>query len=1677
MRELMLTSIQSLQKSTQFLMGFAALLTGIVFTETAEAQCSGGMTVNETASNATMTSLIQGTGVTITNFTVTQGVDHQVSSFTNVAGSGNPLNIANGVLLSTGRGNTASGQNNSSSTSWDNGVTFSDPDLVMLDPLALYDVVIVEFDVVPKTDTMQLAFQWGSEEYLEYTCSDYNDVFAFLVSGPGLAGPFSNSAVNFAQLPDGTPVSIGSVNQGSAGVFGDPANCTSLANSAYFINNTGNQCVQADGITTNLRVRGTVTPCSTYHVKCILADAGDNVWDSWVWLDGFSSLGQAVSFSTVNAGQGLVEGCNSVQYRAHRTGDLSVPLTVTMTYSGTATNGVDYTGCPASLSFGSGVADLYFNVTPTVDGTLEGTEVITINASWNVCASPFSITHNIDIDDPLVTITCPADIVVNPGPGCTGASVTYTDPTATDECGPCPAPTSLAGYTLLGTYNNHTYFIANSTTNWTTANNNAIAQGAHLVTINDAAEQAWLQSNGASVGWIGYTDQANEGTWVWVTGETSSYTNWATGQPDNSSSAEHWARMNNTWSDRSLVTLSWGIIEFECSMSRTSGPASGSTFPMGTTTITYSATNGQSTANCSFNVTVQDMIPPTITTCPANVTTPAASGACSAAVTVGALAATDNCGIASITNSFNGTSNASGTYPAGITNVVWTVTDTNGNTATCTTVVNVQDMSPPTGMTCPPNYSATVGSGSCTAAVTVASPTATDNCGLTFSNSFNGTSNASGNYPVGVTTVTWTATDVSGNTATCSHTVTVTDLIAPTITCPSNITQAAGSGACTASVTVPAPVTADNCSVASITNNFNGTNNASGTYPIGTTTVVWTVTDASGNTATCSHTVTVTASGTSAVAWASAVNSATSCTYATEQAFWQTLNNISASGDDLSKPGSTGISNTNAFSLNDIANNGYIVATVAETNKDRYFGMSATDAGNGRDGIDYAVRLRDDGTYRVYENGTNMGSFGSYAANDVFKIAIENNVVKYYRNNTLFYTSTVVPASASYYVDCAMDQQNSTLNNIYLTNPTCGSFTAGAQNLSGTLSYQWRVNGTNVGTNSSNYSNTSLANGDQVTVVVSNGTCSVTSPAIQITALSASCSASNITATAGAGLCTAAVTVPNPTVTTSCSTYTITNSFNGTTNANGNYPVGVTTVTFTVASACGTLTTCSITVTVTDTQNPTITCPTTQTLVLNSSCAGVLGDYRSLATVADNCTASGSLTVTQSPAIGTAVSGVGTTVVTLTVTDASGNSANCTFNVNRVDTTVPTITCPAAQTIVLDASCAGVLGDYTSLATVADNCTATGALTVTQSPIAGAAVSGVGTTVVTLTVTDASGNSANCTFNVNRVDTTVPTITCPAAQTIVLDASCAGVLGDYTSLATVADNCTATGALTVTQSPVAGAAVSGVGTTVVTLTVTDASGNSANCTFNVNRVDTTVPTITCPAAQTLVLNSSCAGVLGDYRSLATVADNCTASGSLTVTQSPVAGAAVSGVGTTVVTLTVTDASGNSANCTFNVNRVDTTVPTITCPAAQTLVLNSSCAGVLGDYTSLATVADNCTATGALTVTQSPVAGAAVSGVGTTVVTLTVTDASGNSANCTFNVNRVDTTVPTITCPAAQTLVLNSSCAGVLGDYTSLATVADNCTATGALTVTQSPVAGAAVSGVGTTVVTLTVTDA
>src|SRR6478609_4113297 len=111
-------------------------------------------------------------------------------------------------------------------------------------------------------------------------------------------------------------------------------------------------------------------------------------------------------------------------------------------------------------------------------------------------------------------------------------------------------------------------------------------------------------------------------------------------------------------------------------------------------------------------------------------------------------------------------------------------------------------------------------------------------------------------FNIGTTTVTWIATDVAGNTQTCTQIVTVTDTEKPTISCPSDLSIAADAGLCTATgVNLGTATATDNCSTGA---NLVITNDAPTIFNIGTTTVTWTATDAAGNSQTCTQTVTVT---------------------------------------------------------------------------------------------------------------------------------------------------------------------------------------------------------------------------------------------------------------------------------------------------------------------------------------------------------------------------------------------------------------------------------------------------------------------------------------------------------------------------------------------------------------------------------------------------------------------------------------------------------------------------------------------------------------------------------------------------------------------------------------------------------------------------------------------------
>jgi uncharacterized protein DUF4394/HYR domain-containing protein len=170
-------------------------------------------------------------------------------------------------------------------------------------------------------------------------------------------------------------------------------------------------------------------------------------------------------------------------------------------------------------------------------------------------------------------------------------------------------------------------------------------------------------------------------------------------------------------------------------------------------------------------------------------------------------------------------------------------------TSSCTFSVTVNDTQPPT-ITCPPNQTQSNDPNQCGAVVNYPPPSVSDNCpgvGMPMC------SPASGSFfPVGTTTVTCTATDASGNSASCTFTVRVNDTQPPTITCPANavaVTPTAGGTGVV--VCFPPPTATDNCpGVTTMCVPASGS-----PFPVGTTTVTCTATDASGNTATCTFTV------------------------------------------------------------------------------------------------------------------------------------------------------------------------------------------------------------------------------------------------------------------------------------------------------------------------------------------------------------------------------------------------------------------------------------------------------------------------------------------------------------------------------------------------------------------------------------------------------------------------------------------------------------------------------------------------------------------------------------------------------------------------------------------------------------------------------------------------------
>ena len=423
-----------------------------------------------------------------------------------------------------------------------------------------------------------------------------------------------------------------------------------------------------------------------------------------------------------------------------------------------------------------------------------------------------------------------------------------------------------------------------------------------------------------------------------------------------------------------------------------------------------------------------------------------------------------------------------------------------------------------------------------------------------------------------------------------------------------------------------------------------------------------------------------------------------------------------------------------------------------------------------------------------------------------------------------------------------------------------------------------------------------------------------------------------------------------------------------------------------------------------------ISCPSDTTIYVDENCDAVIPELEPEINFASCSEFTNSYTWEQSPPADSIV-GVGTYPVTLNVFREQELVQSCTINITVEDNTPPAIACPEDDVVSVDEECEYTLEDYTSQVEVSDNCTETEEITLTQVPIAGTLLEGHGTVqTVWIYAEDAYQNIDSCSFTVTLEDNIPPVVACPEDQELPLNEVCEIVIPSF-GFESSSDNCTLTENLEVTQSPIAGTVVTE--TTQITLTATDEAGNSSSCSFNVIPIITDVTTVVCPDDINADADENCEYVLPELNPVINPA-SCTELENFTVIQSPVAGTVI-GLGNTSVTIEVYEGEELIETCNVNINVEDNSID-VSCPDDVTLEANAQCQAEVPDFTSEIEITENCTAIDDVVVTQSPAAGTLV-GVGTTTITITVRDESGNTANCSVDVTVVDSTNPTIVCPA------------------------------------------------------------
>ena len=230
----------------------------------------------------------------------------------------------------------------------------------------LNNLIVIEFDFIPTSDVVTFEYVFASNEYPGYTCSQFNDIFGFFLSGPGITGGFEDDAINIALVPNpddpstytNTPVIINTINSGAPS-FGDSTPCDNIDPnwqdySIFFTDNNTSETVSYPGFTVPLVATANVTACLTYHIKLAIADVADGALNSAVFLkeNSFNSpppIEFVVESNTVNIFNSdseyidnLYEGCGEASIVFERPEAIEGDIVFEFQTTGEATDLVDY---------------------------------------------------------------------------------------------------------------------------------------------------------------------------------------------------------------------------------------------------------------------------------------------------------------------------------------------------------------------------------------------------------------------------------------------------------------------------------------------------------------------------------------------------------------------------------------------------------------------------------------------------------------------------------------------------------------------------------------------------------------------------------------------------------------------------------------------------------------------------------------------------------------------------------------------------------------------------------------------------------------------------------------------------------------------------------------------------------------------------------------------------------------------------------------------------------------------------------------------------------------------------------------------------------------------------------------------------------------------------------------